>query len=74
MLPKIGARPIQLYNILTQITPFSFLQYLRNSHTFLAFTTSIKLQDLFCFLMSYNFDGPTSNDLAGVTTCTIFVV
>ena len=58
-----------LNNILIQITTFSFLQNLRNSHTFLAFTTSTELQNFLCFFTSYKFNDTTSNDLAGATTC-----
>jgi hypothetical protein len=61
-------------NILIQLTTFSFLQNLRNSHTFLAFTTSTELQNILCFFMSYKFDDPTLSDLAGLTTCMMFVV
>jgi hypothetical protein len=61
-------------NILIQLTIFSFLQYFRNSHTFLAFTTSTELQNFLCFFMSYKFDEPTPNDLAGLMICMMFVV
>lgn len=62
-----------LNNILIQITTFSFLKNLTNSHTFLAFTTSTELKNFLCFFTSYKFDELTSNDLAGVMTYMIFV-